>query len=319
MILIIFLIILGLAILIFGADLLVRGASSISVKLGIAPLVVGLTVVAFGTSAPELVINLFGAFKGTTDLALGNIVGSNISNILLILGISALFTELKVQKSTTWKEIPFALLASIVLFFVAGDLILDNTTGIISRGEGFVLLGFFAIFLVYSFELFNKKEGEVENEEIKIYSLTKSLFFVFVGILGLFFGGQLFVNNAILFSKILGMSEALIGLTVVAIGTSLPELATSIVAALKKQSDIAIGNIVGSNIFNVFWILGLTSIIKPLVVNKVILQDILISVVATLLLFFFMFIGKKNILQKKQGVFFLLCYLVYMVFIVMRG
>lgn len=319
MILIIFLLIVGLAVLIFGADLLVRGASSVSVKLGISPLVVGLTVVAFGTSAPELVVNLLGAFNGTADLALGNIVGSNITNILLILGVSALFIDLKVQKSTTWREIPFALLASIVLFFVAGDLILDNTFGIISRGEGFVLFGFFAIFLVYSFDLFRKKETLENNEEIKIYKISTSLFFIFLGVLGLFFGGQIFVNNAILISKMLGMSEALIGLTVVAIGTSLPELATSLVAAFRKQSDIAIGNIVGSNIFNIFWILGLTSVIHPLVVNRVILQDIIISIIVTLLLFFFMFMGKKQILQKKQGLLFLILYVLYVFFIIWRG
>ncbi len=319
MILIIFLLIVGLAVLIFGADLLVRGASSVSVKLGISPLVVGLTVVAFGTSAPELVVNLLGAFNGTADLALGNIVGSNITNILLILGVSALFIDLKVQKSTTWREIPFALLASIVLFFVAGDLILDNTFGIISRGEGFVLLGFFAIFLVYTFDLFNKKQNLEQSENIKIYKNSQAILLVVFGVLGLFFGGQIFVNNAILISKMLGMSEALIGLTVVAIGTSLPELATSLVAAFRKQSDIAIGNIVGSNIFNIFWILGLTSIIHPLVVNRVILQDIVISIIVTLILFFFMFMGKKHILQKKQGVLFLILYVLYIIFIIWRG
>lgn len=317
----ILLIVLGLAILIGGADFLVKGASSISKKYGVAPIVIGLTIVSFGTSAPELVINILSATKGAADIAIGNILGSNISNILLILGISALFVELKVQKSTTWKEIPFAALSVIILGIMANDVWLDKTaTNILTRTDGLVMIGFFVIFMYYIFELFkNSKNEESEGNEIKEYSTGKSIFLTIAGLAGLVIGGQILVSQAVNLATIAGMSEMLIGLTIVAIGTSLPELATSIVAARKGQSDIAIGNVVGSNIFNVFWILGLTSIITPLSISEAARQDILINLVVTMALFAFLFIGKKFKIQKWQGLVFILAYVIYTVFVIVRG
>ncbi len=320
MLLTILLLILGLVILIVGAEALIRGASSISKKAGIPPLVIGLTIVAFGTSAPELLVNIFSALKGTTDLAVGNIIGSNTANILLILGISAMIVSLKVPKSTTWKEIPFAALAAVTVFFVANDMFFDGQTGnSISRTDGLLLLCFFAIFMYYTFELFRKGDTNDADQHITIYSTPLSILLTIAGLLCLFFGGQLLVNEAIFLAKIAGLSEMFIGLTIVAIGTSLPELVTSIIAARKGQADIAIGNVVGSNIFNIFWILGVTSIINPIPVSARANTDILFSLVATLALFFAMFTRKKHTLERWQGVLFVLAYIVYTVFLIYRG
>lgn len=314
-----FLIIVGLAILIYCADLLVKGAASISKKIGIPPIVIGLTVVSFGTSAPELIVNLLSAFNGTTDIAIGNVVGSNITNILLILGISAMVATLKVQKSTTYKEIPFALLAAVLLLVMANDALLDGTTAnAITRTDGLALIGFFAIFMYYTFNL--AKNGKADdNEELEVISNLKSTFFIIIGITGLFIGGKLLVDNAVSLATIAGWSEMLIGVTIVAIGTSLPELATSIIAARKGQSDIAVGNIVGSNIFNVFWILGITSVIAPLPINLGTNLDLITMTIATLMLFFFIFIFKRHQLGKIEGVLFLIAYIAYTAFVIYRG
>ncbi|PKL36379.1 sodium:proton exchanger [Candidatus Peregrinibacteria bacterium HGW-Peregrinibacteria-1] len=317
----ILLLLVGLVILIYGADFLVKGASSISKKLGVPAIVIGLTIVAFGTSAPELIINLFSAAKGTTDLALGNVLGSNVANIFLVLGVSGLIIPLSVKKNTTWKEIPFATLAMFMILFAGNDIFLDGSAfNVISRSEGLVLLGFFAIFMYYTFELFRSgRGGESEGDEIAIYGGWASLGFVLLGLLGLFFGGQLLVNNAIELAKMAGMSEMLIGLTVVAVGTSLPELATSVVAARKGQTDLAIGNVVGSNIFNIFWILGVTSVIKPIPVSDGASVDIFITTLASFILFVVMFVGKKHVLQRWQAGMFVIFYIVYVAYLIYRG
>lgn len=305
--------------LIAGAECLVRGASSISRRLGISPLVIGLTVVAFGTSAPELVVNVLAATQGTTDIALGNIIGSNIANILLILGVSALLTNLKVQHSTTWKEIPFAFLAMVMVFVMARDIWLDGSgVNSITRTDGFGLLGFFGIFLYYTYAL-TKQTSEKEEDTIQQYSTTIAVVLTLFGLLGLFVGGRLLVDQAVFIARLFGISEALIGLTVVSIGTSLPELATSIIAAMKKQNDIAVGNVVGSNIFNVFFILGTSSVLAPLPVTAIVQQDILFAVFVTSLLFITMFVGKRHQLQRWQGGIFVTLYLAYTLFLIQRG
>lgn len=314
------LLLLGLVILIGGAEGLVRGASSISKKFGVPPLVIGLTIVAFGTSAPELIVNILSAFKGTTDLALGNIIGSNISNVLLILGISALIVDLQVQKSTTWKEIPFAALAVLVVFVMTNDRLLDKDSfDVISRIDGLVLLGFFAIFMYYTVELARKGNDNAEQEGVKLYSTPVAISLTIAGLLGLFFGGQMLVNQAIVLAKLAGLSEMIIGLTVVAIGTSLPELVTSVIAARKGQVDLAIGNVVGSNIFNIFWILGITGVVSPIPINKGANIDILVCLVATMVLFLAMFVGKRHRLQRWQGMIFLFAYIGYMLYLIARG
>lgn len=314
------LLLIGLAILISGAEFLVRGASSISKRAGIPPIVIGLTIVAFGTSAPELIVNIFSAIKGTTDLALGNIIGSNIANILLILGISSLIVNLKVQKNTTWKEIPFAALAVIIVLFAANDKILNGeTANTLSRTDGLILISFFIIFMYYICELFRRSKDNEEQENIKTYSMSVSIMLTAGGLLFLFFGGQILVNQAVILAKLAGLSEMLIGLTIVAVGTSLPELATSVIAAKRGHSDIAIGNIVGSNIFNIFWILGLTSIIKPIPISAGANIDILICFAATSVLFLAMFVGKKHTLEKWQGKILLASYALYIIYLIKRG
>ena len=312
------LLIAGLITLIVGADWFVKGAASLAQRAGMPAIVVGLTVVSFGTSSPELIVNLFAAFSGSSDLAVGNIVGSNIANILLILGIAGVIAPLVVKRATTWKEIPLALLAALLLFIFASDYILGAHDSIISRAEGFAFLGLFAIFLAYVYSL-ARRESPDDDEMPHVHSYKKSFGLLAVGLVALVGGGKLLVDNAVILASLAGLSEALIGLTIVAVGTSLPELATSAVAAWRGHTDIAIGNVVGSNIFNIFWILGITAVILPLPVDSALVTDIAVSAGATLLLFAFMFIGVRHLLERWQGLFFITLYVIYLVYLMMRG
>jgi cation:H+ antiporter len=311
----ILLLIVGFLLTVFGANWLVDGAASLAKKLNISNLVIGLTVVAFGTSMPEFVVSFISALNDKTDIAVGNVVGSNIFNVLFILGISAFLYPISVQRSTIWKEIPYSLLAAVVLLFMANDVILDNETqGWISRIDGLVLLSFFVIFLYYSMEI-SKNVSDSENE-VKEFTILKSIFLLIVGLVGLIFGGRFMVNSAVDIARVLGISEAIIGLTIVSIGTSVPELATSIVAAMKKNSDIAIGNVVGSNIFNIFFILGISATISPLSFNPVMNFDLVVCALTSGLLFLFMFVGHKGKLMKMEGLFFMLLYVVYVGYLI---
>ncbi|MBI5022635.1 MAG: calcium/sodium antiporter [Candidatus Magasanikbacteria bacterium] len=313
-----FFIVISLAILILGAEGLVRGSASIAKKAGISPLVIGLTVVAFGTSAPELIVNLIAATKGSTDIAIGNIIGSNIANILLILGIATIIYPLSVKNSTVWKEIPFALLAMVLVYTMGNDALFDNSNfNAITRTDGFSLIAIFAIFMFYIFGI-AKKEGQQKNN-VKTYSWPISATLTIAGLAFLFFGGQILVKNAIILARLAGLSEALIGMTIVAIGTSLPELATSVTAAIHRHDDIAVGNIIGSNIFNVFWILGLTGTILQLPFNSAVNFDVLVGIIATLLLFAFMFIGTRKKLNRWQGMLFVIMYITYLGYLFNRG
>jgi len=315
----IILLVAGFLLLIKGADWLVAGSSDLARRFGIRDIVIGLTIVAFGTSAPELIVNLISAFRGSTDLALGNIVGSNISNLLFILGVAGLIYPLRVPKGTVWKEIPFSLLASFVLLFVVNDIFLDNTAAsAVTRTDGLVMLLFLAIFLYYTYEISRSGSSSYPKTHAKRSWLVVTGL-IASGIIGLALGGHLIVTGATAIASSLGISEALIGLTVVAIGTSLPELATSAVAAWRRQVNIAVGNIVGSNIFNVFFILATTSVIRPLPIPAALNFDILVLIVASLLLFFIMFIGKKHTVERWQAGLFFLSYLAYIVFITLRG
>lgn len=329
MLLSILLIIVGLIILIAGAEGLVRGSSSIASKFRISPLIIGLTVVSFGTSAPELTVNLVSAFQGSSDLAVGNVIGSNIVNILLVLGVCAIIVPLTVKSSTVWKEIPLALLGVFLIFVMANDQLFDGVSfNALTRTDGILLLSLMVIFMYYIFGMAKRDrkgkrldEGAPadEAEDIKEYGLWTSVGLTIGGLIGLVIGGRWLVNGATEIATAAGLSEALIGLTVVAIGTSLPELATSVVAALKKQADIAIGNIVGSNIFNIFFVLATTSTILPLSVSGALSIDILVALGATLLLFIFMFVRKKHQLGRVEGGLFLALYVIYTVYLVMRG
>jgi cation:H+ antiporter len=283
--------------------------------------VIGLTIVSFGTSAPELVVNLLASLQGNTDIAIGNVIGSNIANILLILGVSACIYPLAVQRGTVWKEIPFALLAVVLVLLMANDAVIDGgATSVLSRTDGFILLSFFVIFLYYIFGISKQSANQAEaDDSIKQLPWLTSIGMSVVGITGLAVGGKWIVDGAVLFASSLGVSEALIGLTIVAVGTSLPELATSAVAAYRKNVDIAVGNVIGSNIFNVFWILGLSAAINPLPFTTTLNFDLLVVVGATLLLFIALFIGRKHTLERWQGGLMVALYVAYLVFLVLRG
>lgn len=302
----------GLAAVLFGANIMVDGASAIAKKFNIPNIVIGLTIVAFGTSSPELAISVLSAINGSSDLAVGNVLGSNIANIFLILGVTAIIYPLNMLKGTVVKEIPFSLLAAIILFVMVSDQSMNGgQKDVISFGDGIILISFLAIFMVYLLEL-SKKSDEGEDLEILTLSPATSIAYIVGGLTLLIIGGQYFVESAVTLAKTFGMSEAVIGLTIVAIGTSLPELATSVIAAMKKNADIAVGNIVGSNIFNIFFVLGTSSLIMPLEKGHLQNFDFYVCILAALLLLIFGFIFGKYKLVRLEGFIFLTLYILYL-------
>jgi len=310
----------GFVLLIKGADFLVDGSSSIARRFHVTDLVIGLTVVAFGTSMPELFVNLIASIKGDTDIAIGNVLGSNICNIFLILGVSSIIYPLSVTKGTVWKEIPLSLLAAVLLGILANDHLIDkSTSSTLTRIDGLVFLSFFIIFLYYSFSIAKSIEGMEEHVPARQYGLGKSVLLVISGLIALSVGGKWIVDGAVYMARSLGMSQSLIGLTIVAVGTSLPELATSAVAAYKKNAEIAVGNVVGSNIFNIFFVLGISSLIKPLPFQTKNNIDIVMVIFASLLLFFSMFTGKKRSLDRWEGIVFIFLYAGYLTFLIIQG
>ncbi len=313
----------GLVCIIFSANWLVSGASAVAKRFNVSDMVIGLTIVAFGTSAPELTINVISAVNGSTDIAIGNVLGSNIANIFLVLGISAIIYPIAVQSNTKWKEIPLSLLAAIVLLVLANDVFIDkNTTNVVTRIDGIILLLFFIIFMVYTFGI-AKTSPEVKTEETeapkKIMPIWKSILFILIGFAGLYFGGKYFVQGAVEIAVMFGVSQSVIGLTIVAVGTSVPELATSIVAAYKKNADIAVGNVVGSNIFNIFFILGTTATIKPLPFTDSSNIDILVTILASLLLFVSTITLKRAKVDRIEGVIFILIYIAYVTYLIINS
>ena len=310
----------GFLLLFKGASFLLVGASGIARMLKVSDLVIGLTVVAFGTSFPELSVNIFATMKGNTEIAIGNILGSNVFNILLILGVSAIIYPLKVSKGTVWKEIPLPLLAAVLLGISANDKLIDGgSVSALTRIDGLILLSFFVIFLYYIFGIAKSPEISNTNQPAKEHGLRKSIFLVVLGLFCLMIGARWTVNGAVKLALALGASESLIGLTIVAAGTSLPELATSSVAAYKKNTDIAVGNIVGSNIFNIFFILGISSVIRPLPFQARSNVDIGVTVISSFLLFLCMFTGKRRFLDRWEGSVFILLYGAYIIFLIIRG
>lgn len=309
----------GFALLIYGANWLVDGASSVARRYGISHIVIGMTIVALGTSAPELVVNLVASFRGTADVALGNVLGSNISNILLILGVSAVIFPLAVNKNTLWKEVPFALLGALVIGVLANDVLLDGIRrSMIYRSDGIVLVLFFALFMVYAYGI-SKNKNRGGAGVIREYPLWLSVVMIAGGIAALVTGGRWIVQGAVDIASFFGMSEALISLTIVAVGTSLPELATCVAAALKRNADIVIGNVLGSNIFNIFFVLGTSAVIKPLPFNHLLNFDIIIGFAATVVLWLMLMISKSRTLGRLHGIVFLLSYAGYIVYLVIRG
>lgn len=311
--------VIGFVFLIKWWDLLVDWASAIAKKFKISDLVIWLTIVAFGTSAPELVVNIMASIKWSAWIAIWNILWSNISNILLILWISAIVYPISVKKATTFKEIPFSLLAVLVLGFVANDTLIDGAIlSNITRIDGLVLLSFFAIFMYYVFAISKTEKDLPEEITVKKLSTRKSVLFIVGWLVWLTLWWQRIVDGAVHIAKILGMSETVIWLTIVAIGTFLPELATCVVAAMKKKSDIAIWNIIWSNIFNIFWILWLSAVIRPLPFNIWLDRDVLMTIFATVLLFVFILIWrKKSAIDKKEWIIMLVIYAIYVTLLVM--
>ncbi|MBW6514929.1 MAG: sodium:calcium antiporter, partial [Candidatus Syntrophosphaera sp.] len=275
-------------------------------------IVIGLTVVALGTSTPELIVNIFSSAKGATDLALGNVIGSNNFNILIIMGLSAIFSPLDLKTSTVWKEVPFALFISVLVMLIANDRwFFPGATNQISFWEGIALLLVFALFLGYTHHL--SRTVQLSTERVKEYALPLTFAFLALGVAGLIWGGNLVVKQAIMIARLLNLSEKVIALTIVAAGTSLPELATSVVAAIRKHADIAVGNVIGSSIFNLLMVLGVSSVIRPLILQSTFLPDFLLMILATLLLFVFMFVSTRHRLDRWQGIMFLLIYVGYAV------
>ncbi|HRW63088.1 MAG TPA: calcium/sodium antiporter [Bacteroidales bacterium] len=316
MIVTILLLIAGLLLLIKGADWMVQGASSLARKYRISELIIGLTIVAFGTSAPELVVNVIAAFENHPDIVFGNIVGSNIVNLFLILGISGIITPLVVQRSTVWKEIPFSLFAALILFFLVNDVMFfKSKINMMGRIDGFILLVFFILFLVYIFRQM-KKDKDLPQPETQIKNNFKIWLFILIGLASLVVGGKLIVNSAIQIANSLGVSEKVISLTIVAIGTSLPELATSVVAAIKKNKDLAVGNIIGSNIFNIFLILSISSLVRPISFDTIFNTDIFILVGGTIFLFTAMFTGEKKKLDRWEAIVLLIIYIGYTIYLI---
>ena len=317
MILNILLLIIGLALVVGGANFLTDGAASIAKRFRLSDLVIGLTVLAFGTSAPELTVSLMAALKGSADIAIGNVIGSNIFNILAIVGITALIMPLTMSNSTIRIEMPLTILSSAVLFFMANDRLFDMAgENVITRTEGFVLLAFFLIFLFYTF---NMSKGEESPGQVRQFTLPLSIIMVIGGLVALVFGGDLFVDNAAMLAGRMGVSESVVAITIVAGGTSLPELVTTLVAAIKKRPGMAIGNIVGSNLFNILLILGVSSSISPIRIQGTTVVDYGIFILSAILLYVFgLFFGDKTI-KRFEGSILLSLFVCYTVYLVMTA
>lgn len=293
---------------------MVSGASALAARFGISPLVIGLTIVAFGTSAPELFVNIFSAFKGQTELALGNVIGSNIANTWLVLGAAALVYPLHAKNSTIYKEVPFSLIASLALFFLAYDTFFSwGTVNLISRGESLVFLLFFILFFSYTFGLASNKSEDAEDiSKQESMPVHISLLYILWGLLGLALWAEMLVGSAKNIALSFNVPESVIGLTIVAFGTSAPELVTSVIASLKKQSDIAIWNVVGSNIFNILLVLGSTGLVANLPLTSALVVDIFVELFAiSLLIFCLLFIGKRWVITRGEGAVFLWLYFIY--------
>jgi cation:H+ antiporter len=313
-----FLFVVGFFILVKGAHWLVDGGTSLARALGVTDLLIGLTVVAVGTSLPEAFIDVTAAIKGNTGLVIGNIIGSNVTNILLILGVTAVIFPLQIHRGVIWREIPFTFIAACLVLLLGNDYLIEGSSSRLGRIDGLVMLSFLAIYLYYLISVNNMASSQGEPGEKRI-KLPKPVILVITGFLGLFFGSRLVVAAAVFIANKLHISETMIGLTAVALGTTLPEFTASIVATLKKRPDLALGNIVGSNIVNIFMVLGLCSVIRPLPLRP---QDnfaIVIAIAASLFLFASAFAGKRGAIDRWIGVVFIAIYLFYLAVVIHLG
>ncbi len=306
------LLVVGFVLLIKGADLFVEGSSNIAKTLGVPSLIIGLTIVAFGTSAPEASVSIVAAMHNSNEIAVGNVVGSNICNLLLVLGVSAIFGRLKTTKEIVFKDYLFSFLAAIVLaILTAMPFINEKSTATISKTGGLILL-----FLLLMYLLMLLKRGLKSEQTTKLrkrFEIRDVLFFL-VGIIAVIYGGNLVVDNATAIANNLGLSKHFIGLTIIAIGTSLPELVTSVVAVIKKEEDIAIGNVIGSNVFNIFFILGMSSLISPVVVTLAVFKSLIFLIIINLIIF--IILRSKFSLSRKEGIFMFLLYIAYLIYLI---
>ena len=313
----ILLFIVGLALILSGANALTDGASSIAKRMKVSELVIGLTIVAFGTSAPELAVSAISAIKGNGDIALGNVVGSNLFNTLMIIGCTVLVRPLKVSRLLIKKEIPLCILASFVLILLCADATEGCVTGGLSRTDGLVLLCFMAIFLSHTFSIAAGEEQNASESGIKEMPLWRAILFSIGGLLFLIAGGESFVRGASGLARALGASESLIAVTIVAGGTSLPELATSVVAALKGRSEMAVGNVVGSNLFNIFLILGLSSTISPIKLAGIGAIDLGMVLLSSIVLWFVGVFYKERTITRAEGALMIALYVAYTLYLIL--
>jgi len=309
------LIVAGFILLTSGANILISGATGLAAKFNISNLVIGLTVVAFGTSAPELVVNVVAAVEGNNEIALTNVLGSNSINTFVILGLSAILFPLLAQRSTIRVEIPLSLFAAVAVLVLGSGMFVSPVQGL-SRLDGLFLLLCFSAFMLYVFYLAKKGEAPVADENYKPIGIAKALFFVVGGLAGLAFGAEMIVRSAVNLAVSWGVSQAVVGVTIIALGTSLPELATSVAAAYKKSADIAVGNIIGSNIFNIFLVLGVSAVIRPLPMYPNLVADAVVAATGSLLLLVFVGTGKKHVLNRTHGIILLAVYAAYLAWII---
>lgn len=309
--------VIGFVLLVKGADFFVDGSSSVAKRFHIPSVIIGLTIVAFGTSAPELAVSLSAALKGSNDIAIGNVVGSNIFNTLVVLGMSAAITPVAVEKGIIKRDYPLAIFSAVLLAVLSLDIIWGSETMSIGRMDGVILLVCFAFFLYATIKAGLKGMSEAGEEEIEALPMWKSLIFIGLGLAGIVIGGDMTVEGAKEIARAFGLSEALIGLTIVAFGTSLPELVTSIIAARKGESDIAVGNVVGSNIFNIFLILGVSGTISPMNVSNSYVYD-MAMLVAVMILSYIPIVKTKKV-SRGMGITMVTVYLLYTVYLIMRA
>lgn len=312
------LLIVGFILLIFGAGILVNGAVGLARRLHVPDLVIGLTVVAFGTSLPELTVNTFSSLKGLNDAVYGNVIGSNIFNIMFILGVTGLIFPISVDKRSVTYEVPFSIILTLLLLFLVNDQFLGKTSDLLSYTDAFILLGAFAVFVLYIFKSL-KKDTSGGTSHVSTRPIYLSILFIIGGLAFLVGGGYEITENAVVIARHFGMSEKLIALTVLSIGTSLPELATSAVAAYKRNANIAVGNVVGSNIFNIAFILGISGIIHPVNYNAILNKDVIALLFGSALLMMAMFTGGKMKLDRWEAAILLSAYIMYSIFIVLRN
>ncbi len=313
MILNLILLVIGFLLLIKGADFLIDGAVSLAKKFHTSEIAIGLTIVAFGTSAPELIVNIVSTIRNQPEICYGNVVGSNMFNTLVVLGIAGIIMPLPLQKATVRKEIPLVFLGTILVILLSNNFWTGGE--ILSRWDGIILIICLIFFILYVLRI----PRQIHSSEYAAMSVLKTVVFLIGGILGLFLGGELVVKNAVDIALRFHVSKEFIALTIVALGTSLPELVTSLIALRKKSSDIAVGNVIGSNLFNIFLVLGASAIIKPITFNPALNMDLAILAVITMILFLLVIVGKVNHLNKYEASILLLCYVGYIYFLIQRG